>query len=63
MPEPTRISLDGVNYVFGADGFPESITLDGFNGTVIPAAGRNFSRIKIRMSREINGETVLRYDF
>lgn len=50
MPEPTRISLDGVNYVFGADGFPESITLDGFNGTVIPAAGRNFSRIKIRMS-------------
>ena len=50
MIEPRTISVDGVNYFFGTDGFPEKITLDGFNGTVINVNAGDFGRVRIRMT-------------
>lgn len=56
MMESTFVSFDGIRYEFGPDGFPAKVTLEGFNGRLINAAGKNFSRINLRLS---DGRTLI----
>ncbi len=56
MLEPTIVSFDGIRYEFGMDGFPAKVTLEGFNGRLINAAGKNFSRINLRLT---DGRTLI----
>ena len=56
MLEPTFVAFDGIRYEFGMDGFPAKVTLEGFNGRLINAAGKNFSRINLRLA---DGRTLI----
>ena len=56
MLEPTFVAFDGIRYEFGMDGFPVKVTLEGFNGRLINAAGKNFSRINLRLT---DGRTLI----